>query len=102
MLGLLDSNRVALKKFLDLALAEQENSQALNDEEQEHAKKFIDYQTMRGGRVAFTDIAKPDKDDWGTAVEVTVLNTEQSNFTEQTSGNGVLPEHGKEADSAAS
>ena len=40
MLGLLDSNRVALKKFLDLALAEHENSQALNNEEQELLAKL--------------------------------------------------------------
>merc|ERR1712105_98419 len=38
-------------------------------EESEHADKMIDYQTMRGGRVVFRDIAKPNRDDWGTALE---------------------------------
>ena len=40
MHGLLASNRVALKKFLDSALVEQENSQALNVEEQELLAKL--------------------------------------------------------------
>jgi len=38
-------------------------------EEMEHADKLIDYQTMRGGRVVFRDIAKPKRDEWGTALE---------------------------------
>jgi len=38
-------------------------------EEMEHADKLIDYQTMRGGRVVFKDIAKPNRDEWGTALE---------------------------------
>merc|ERR1712058_146929 len=29
----------------------------------------IDYQTMRGGRVVFREIAKPTLDEWGTALE---------------------------------
>jgi len=38
-------------------------------EESEHADKLIEYQTKRGGRVVFRDIAKPNRDDWGTALE---------------------------------
>ena len=40
MMGLLDSNRVALKKFLDLALAAQEDSQAPRDADQELLSKL--------------------------------------------------------------
>jgi len=43
--------------------------QEASKEETEHADKLIDYQTMRGGRVVFRDIAKPNKDEWGTALE---------------------------------
>merc|ERR1711970_1203582 len=42
---------------------------AASSEEKEHAEKLIDYQTMRGGRVTFREIAKPSSDDWGTALE---------------------------------
>jgi len=38
-------------------------------EETEHAHKLIDYQTMRGGRVVFREIAKPTMDEWGSALE---------------------------------
>merc|ERR1712228_1065661 len=38
-------------------------------EERDHAMKLIDYQTMRGGRVVFREIAKPSMDEWGTALE---------------------------------
>merc|ERR1712126_713838 len=40
-----------------------------SDEEREHAMKLVDYQTMRGGRVVFREIAKPSMDEWGTALE---------------------------------
>merc|ERR1712126_543820 len=40
-----------------------------SDEEREHAMKLMDYQTMRGGRVVFREIAKPSIDEWGTALE---------------------------------
>lgn len=42
---------------------------AASAEEREHAEKLIDYQVMRGGRVAFQTIAKPSIDEWGTALE---------------------------------
>jgi len=45
-------------------------------EESEHADKMIDYQTMRGGRVVFRDIAKPNRDDWGTALEAVEASLE--------------------------
>merc|ERR1712098_1009487 len=38
-------------------------------EERDHAMKLIHYQTMRGGRVVFREIAKPTLDEWGTALE---------------------------------
>jgi len=40
-----------------------------SDEEREHAQKFIQYQNMRGGRVVFADVAKPNHDEWGTPLE---------------------------------
>merc|ERR1711942_463853 len=40
-----------------------------SSEERDHAMKLIDYQTMRGGRVVFREIAKPSMDEWGTALE---------------------------------
>merc|ERR1712080_319458 len=39
-----------------------------SDEEREHAQKFIDYQNMRGGRVVFQNIQKPNTDDWESAL----------------------------------
>ena len=41
-----------------------------SQEETEHADKLIDYQTMRGGKVVFRDISRPNRDEWGTALEV--------------------------------
>ena len=40
-----------------------------SEEEREHALKLIDYQNMRGGRVVFQDINKPNKSEWGSALE---------------------------------
>merc|ERR1711890_92958 len=42
---------------------------AASAEEKDHAEKLIDYQIMRGGRVSFQAIAKPNVEDWGTAIE---------------------------------
>merc|ERR1712098_473841 len=39
-----------------------------SDEERGHAQKFIDYQGMRGGRVEFQNIQKPNTDDWESAL----------------------------------
>ena len=40
-----------------------------SEEEREHAEKFMKYQNKRGGRVVLKDIAKPEKDEWGTGLE---------------------------------
>lgn len=39
-------------------------------EEFEHAQKLMQFQNRRGGRVTFTDIKKPAKDEWGTGMSV--------------------------------
>jgi len=39
-----------------------------SNEEREHAQKFIDYQNMRGGRVVFQNIQKPNNDEWVSAL----------------------------------
>ncbi|TRY78395.1 hypothetical protein TCAL_08981 [Tigriopus californicus] len=39
------------------------------DEERDHAFKLIEYQNMRGGRVAFQDIGKPNKVTYESALE---------------------------------
>jgi len=38
-------------------------------EEREHADKLMKYQNKRGGRVIMRDIAKPPKDEWGSALD---------------------------------
>jgi len=38
-------------------------------EEREHAEKFMRYQNKRGGRVLLRDVAKPPRDDWGSALD---------------------------------
>ncbi|XP_076076958.1 soma ferritin-like [Mytilus galloprovincialis] len=40
-----------------------------SDEEREHAEKFMKYQNKRGGRIVLQDIKKPDRDEWGTALD---------------------------------
>merc|ERR1712098_962312 len=45
-------------------------------EEREHADILIDYQTMRGGRVVFLEIAKPNNDEWGCALEAVEASLE--------------------------
>ena len=40
-----------------------------SDEEFQHAQKLIDFQNKRGGKVVFTDLKKPAKDEWGTALD---------------------------------
>lgn len=41
----------------------------MSDEEREHAEKLMKFQNQRGGRVVLQDIKKPDRDEWGTALE---------------------------------
>merc|ERR1711993_14773 len=40
-----------------------------SNEERDHAIMFMDYQSSRGGRVVFQDIAKPTPTEWGTPLE---------------------------------
>ncbi|VDO35069.1 unnamed protein product [Haemonchus placei] len=40
-----------------------------SDEEREHACKFMKMQNLRGGRVVLQDVNKPEKDEWGSALE---------------------------------
>uniref|UniRef100_A0A1A8CQ56 Ferritin n=1 Tax=Nothobranchius kadleci TaxID=1051664 RepID=A0A1A8CQ56_NOTKA len=38
-------------------------------EEREHAEKLMGLQNNRGGRIFLQDIKKPDRDEWGSALE---------------------------------
>merc|ERR1711860_284404 len=51
-----------------------------SDEEREHAEKFMKYQNKRGGRIVLQDIQKPDRDEWGCALDAmqTALSLEKS------------------------
>ncbi|KAI1730779.1 ferritin-like domain-containing protein [Ditylenchus destructor] len=40
-----------------------------SEEEREHSTIFMKYQNTRGGRVVLQDIQKPEKDEWGSALE---------------------------------
>ncbi|MCJ0218189.1 ferritin [Clostridioides difficile] len=40
-----------------------------SDEERGHAEKFMKYQNKRGGRIVLQDIKKPDRDEWGSALD---------------------------------
>lgn len=40
-----------------------------SDEEREHAEKLMKYQNQRGGRIVLQDVKKPERDEWGTALE---------------------------------
>jgi len=40
-----------------------------SNEERDHALGFMKYQHTRGGRVIMQDIKKPEKDEWGSALE---------------------------------
>eukprot|EP00092_Neocalanus_flemingeri_P017343 GFUD01018758.1.p1 GENE.GFUD01018758.1~~GFUD01018758.1.p1 ORF type:complete len:171 (+),score=55.28 GFUD01018758.1:173-685(+) len=40
-----------------------------SNEEREHGMKLMNYQSKRGGRVVFQDIAKPSSMEWGTPVD---------------------------------
>merc|ERR1712226_1707840 len=61
MAAYFDRDDVALQGF---AKRFRENS----DEERDHAMKLIKYQNMRGGRVVFQNITKPNTDDWDSAL----------------------------------
>lgn len=40
-----------------------------SEEEREHAEKFMKYQNKRGGSIKLKDIKKPDRDEWGSALD---------------------------------
>jgi ferritin heavy chain len=40
-----------------------------SEEEREHAQIFMKYQNTRGGRLVLQNVQKPEKDEWGTALE---------------------------------
>ncbi len=40
-----------------------------SDEEREHAQLFMGYQNKRGGKIVLQDVAKPNKNEWGSALE---------------------------------
>ncbi|CAI5439597.1 unnamed protein product [Caenorhabditis angaria] len=40
-----------------------------SDEEREHATELMRVQNLRGGRLVLQDVQKPEKDEWGTALE---------------------------------
>ncbi|ETN85233.1 hypothetical protein RB195_007495 [Necator americanus] len=40
-----------------------------SDEEREHAIKLMHFQNLRGGRVVMQAVNKPEKDEWGCALE---------------------------------
>ena len=62
MAAYFDRDDVALHGFAKFF---RENS----SEERYHAMEFQKYQNMRGGRVVFQDIAKPNNDEWGSPLE---------------------------------
>jgi len=57
-----DRDDVALPGFHKFMLKQ-------SDEEREHAQKLMAYQNMRGGRIVWKDIKKPEKFEWGTGLE---------------------------------
>uniref|UniRef100_A0A914DD86 Ferritin n=1 Tax=Acrobeloides nanus TaxID=290746 RepID=A0A914DD86_9BILA len=40
-----------------------------SEEEHEHATTLMKYQNTRGGRIVLQNITKPEKDEWGSALE---------------------------------
>ena len=40
-----------------------------SEEEREHAEKLMKYLNKRGGRVTYSDIKRPEKDEWGTGLD---------------------------------
>ncbi|KAI1711182.1 ferritin-like domain-containing protein [Ditylenchus destructor] len=40
-----------------------------SEEENQHAVAFMKYQNTRGGRIVLQPIGKPERDDWGNALE---------------------------------
>jgi len=62
-----------------------------SDEEREHGMKLMEYQSSRGGRVKFQDIAKPTSMEWGSPLEAMEAALE----LEKTVNQSLLDLHGK-------
>ena len=54
-----------------------------SDEEREHGQALMKYQNTRGGRICLQSVQKPEKDEWGSALEAfqAALELEQFNNT---------------------
>jgi len=40
-----------------------------SEEEREHAQKLMKFQNQRGGRIVLKSVEKPERDEWGSALE---------------------------------
>ena len=61
-----------------------------SDEEREHAQLFMGYQNKRGGKIVLQDVAKPNKNEWGSALEA----VEAALDLEKTVNRALLDLHG--------
>jgi len=44
----------------------------ISDERRDIAKKLMEYQNIRGGRIVLADIKKPDRDEWGNGLDLAI------------------------------
>merc|ERR1711951_198243 len=65
-----------------------------SDEERDHGMKLMEYQTSRGGRCKFQDIAKPSTMEWGTPLQA----MESALELEKTVNQSLLDLHTKAGD----
>merc|ERR1712200_146942 len=65
-----------------------------SDEERDHGMKLMEYQTSRGGRCKFQDIAKPTTMEWGTPLQAMEAAIE----LEKTVNQSLLDLHSKAGD----
>merc|ERR1712200_129412 len=65
-----------------------------SDEERDHGMKLMEYQTSRGGRCKFQDIAKPTTMEWGTPLQAMEAALE----LEKTVNQSLLDLHSKAGD----
>merc|ERR1711973_365477 len=65
-----------------------------SDEERDHGMKLMEYQTSRGGRCKFQDIAKPSTMEWGTPLQAMEAALE----LEKTVNQSLLDLHNKAGD----
>uniref|UniRef100_A0A915JSG3 Ferritin n=1 Tax=Romanomermis culicivorax TaxID=13658 RepID=A0A915JSG3_ROMCU len=57
-----DRDDVALHNFYEFF-------KKMSDEERDHAKKLMEFQNKRGGRLVLKDIQKPVRDEWGSPLD---------------------------------